>query len=122
MHDAALEFEGGGEFLGLGGPLHGQQVPPLDLLHPGQPLVGAISYKMFWWVSTTPLGLPVVPEVYSRASGSPGLIAAIRAVISSGSAASRSRPSATRPSQVMYRSPAGHAAGSRTTIFVIPGS
>ena len=82
----------------------------------------AISYKMFRWVSTTPLGLPVVPEVYSRASGSPGLIAAIRAVISSGSAASRSRPSATRPSQVMYRSPAGQAIGSRTMIVVSPGS
>ena len=77
---------------------------------------------MFLWVSTTPLGLPVVPEVYSKASGSPGLIAATRAVISSGSAASRSRPSATRSPQVMYRSPAGQAAGSRTMIVVSPGS
>ena len=77
---------------------------------------------MFRWVSTTPLGLPVVPEVYSRASGSPGLIAATRAAISSGSAASRSRPSATRPSQVMYRAPAGQATGSRTMIVLSPGS
>src|SRR5580704_16428473 len=40
VHDAALELEGGGEFLGLGGPFHRQQAPPLDLLHPGQPFVG----------------------------------------------------------------------------------
>src|SRR5690349_18862854 len=77
---------------------------------------------MFRWVSSTPLGLPVVPEVYSRASGFPGLIAATRAVISRGSAASRSRPSATRRSQVMYRPPAGQADGSRTMIAASPGS
>ena len=40
VHDAALELEGGGEFPGLGGPFHGQQAPPLDLLYPGQLLVG----------------------------------------------------------------------------------
>ena len=82
----------------------------------------AISYRTLRWVSRTPLGLPVVPEVYSRASGSPGLIAATRAVISPGSAASRSRPSAAKSAHVIYRSPAGHAARSRTMILVIPGS
>ena len=40
VHDAALELEGGGEFLGLGRPFHGQQAPPLDLLDPGQLLGG----------------------------------------------------------------------------------
>ena len=73
-------------------------------------------------VSRTPLGLPVVPEVYSRASGSPGLTAATRAVISPGSAANRSRPSTAKSAHVMYRSPGGHAARSRTMTVVIPGS
>ena len=40
MHNTALGLEGEGKFLGLGGPFHGQQAPPLDLLDPGQLLVG----------------------------------------------------------------------------------
>ena len=35
-----LSLRVGGEFLGFCYPSHGQQVPLLDLLHPGQPLVG----------------------------------------------------------------------------------
>jgi len=40
VDDAALELERGGEFAGLRCPFRGQQVPPLHLLHAGQPLVG----------------------------------------------------------------------------------
>ena len=36
------------------------------------------SYRTLPWVMTTPLGLPVVPEVYSSVAGSSGLIASTR--------------------------------------------
>ena len=62
------------------------------------------------------MGLPVVPEVYSRVTGSPEASAATRPATSSGSAASRSRPSAAKSSQVRYGSPAGHTLASRTMI------
>ena len=75
------------------------------------------SYSALAWVMITPLGFPVVPDVYSRVTGSDGRIAVTRSATSAGRSACRARPSSSRASQVRYRSsPAGQAAASRTTM------
>ena len=70
----------------------------------------------------TPLGFPVVPEVYSTVAGSSGSIPATRSATVPGAAASRSRPRSRRSAQVRYWSPGGHAAASLTITFFTPGS
>ena len=61
----------------------------------------ASSYSTLRWVMMTPLGLPVVPDVYSRVTGSSGVMAAIRSVTTDGVAASLPRPRAAKSAQVM---------------------
>ena len=70
----------------------------------------------------TPLGLPVVPEVYSRVTGSDGLIAATARVTGPGSAASRCAPATDSSVQLMNGASAGQAASSRTMTLRNDGS
>ena len=53
------------------------------------------SYSTLRWVSTTPLGSPVVPEVYIMPTGSSGRICFQRCSNRLGLSASRSRPMAS---------------------------
>ena len=97
-------------------------IPPGSIEPPRLTAAAAASYSTLRWVIRTPFGLPVVPDVYSTVTMSSGPTRATRRATASGSAASRRSPAAANSAQLRYGSSAGQAAGSRTMIFLSPGS
>ena len=73
---------------------------------------------MLAWVTTTPLGAPVVPEVYSSVAGSSGVMAAVRRSISAARPGRSAAPSASRSAQV--RNGAAGRAGGRVAHDDVP--
>ena len=73
-------------------------------------------------MTITPLGVPVVPDVYSSVTGSSGVIAATRASMSAARPGHSLAPSAAKSVQVRNGPATGHTAGSRTMMCCRPGS